>query len=277
MPYNGRRMSAPRHRPLLFAHRGARAELPENTIPAFQRALDIGVDVLETDLHMTADGHIVAAHDPSGERMAGVPAQFRHVPLCDVKSWDAGHGFVDESGERPFVGRGYVISTLEELLVEFPSTPLNVDIKQLDPPIYRPLLDLLRRTHSAERVTVASFHTRAMVAFRRLGYEGKTTLSRGELVSFLALPGRPWSWLWKRLGGLADAAQIPTHGGPIRLDTRRQIARFHQLGLRVDYWTVNEPDEARRLLELGADGIMTDDPAAIKPAFDAFLATRDWK
>ena len=86
--------------PLLFAHRGASRELPENTLPAFRRAVEIGVDYLETDAHLTRDGQVVLAHDPSGERMAGEPCLIRDRTLGQVQRWDAGRNFVDPSGKQ---------------------------------------------------------------------------------------------------------------------------------------------------------------------------------
>ena len=258
--------------PLLYAHRGASAEQPENTLPSFRRALELGADALETDVHMTRDGHIVLSHDPSALRMAGVNARFRDAILFDIKSWDAGHGFVDRGGGRPFTGKGYRVATLEELLVELPGVPLNIDLKQPYPSIVAPVIDILRRTRSCERVTLASFHTSVMLAVRRAGYPGPTALSQLEVGTLLGLPGPAWAGLWRCLGGTGQAAQIPIAVGRIRLDTPRFIARCRALGMRVDYWTINRPEEARRLLALGADGIMTDDPAAIKPVIDAWRA-----
>lgn len=256
-------------RPILYAHRGAAAILPENTLPSFQRGLELGADALEMDLHMTADGHIVVSHDPSAQRMCGVNAWFRRAMLGAVKSWDAGYGFLDTDGGRPHAGKGIRVPTLEEILVELPRVPLNVDIKQSEPVMVERLIALLRRTRNTDRVTLASFRTRTMRAVHRLGYEGATAMARFEVVSQLVLPGALWTRLWKTLGGVARAAQIPPRSGPVRLDTREHIARLHALDLRVDFWTINDPAEAQRLLALGADGIMTDDPGAIRPVFAA--------
>lgn len=261
-------------RPLLYAHRGAAHEQPENTMPSFQRAMEIGVDALETDLHMTMDGHIVLSHDPSAGRMTGVKAEFRAATLTEVKGWDAGFGFQDPDGHRPFAGKGIRVPTLAELLDEFSDVQLNVDIKQASPPMVSALLTLLRKTDSAERVTIGSFHGAVIRDVRRRQYPGSTALSMAEMMSFVGLPAFGFKGLWRALGGTGDAAQIPTHWNRVRLDTRDRVARLHDLGIRVDYWTINDPGEARRLLDLGADGIMTDDPGAIKPVFDDMFPAR---
>lgn len=249
-------------RPRLYAHRGAAAERPENTMPSFERALELGADALEMDAHMTCDGHIVVSHDPTGRRMANIGAQIRKHRLDEVRQWDMGWGFVDERGERPFAGTGYHMPTFEEVLVNFTDTPINVDVKQGYPSMVSKMVELIRRHKAQEQVLLASFSTTNLVRIRLLGYEGPTALSRTEVVALVLGP----ELLFKALPATGVAAQIPTGIGPIRLDAPSFVAKCHRLGLRVDYWTINDPDEARRLLEAGADGIMTDDPAAVLPA-----------
>lgn len=251
--------------PIFYAHRGAAAEQPENTMPSFRRALELGASALETDVHMTADGHVVVSHDPNALRMTGVNVVLRRARLDEVRALDAGHGFVDAAGERPFAGKGYGIPTLEELLVELPGVPINIDLKQPWPPMVGQVLDLLRRLRATDRVTLASFHLRTMAAVLARRYEGKTGLSQPEVIALVLARGR----LGRALPVAGRRAQIPTHAGPVTLASRAFIDRCHGLGLAVDFWTINDADEAQRLLDLGADGIMTDDPAAIAPVFAA--------
>ncbi|RMH45212.1 MAG: glycerophosphodiester phosphodiesterase [Deltaproteobacteria bacterium] len=250
-------------RPLLYSHRGASRERPENTLPSFLRALEIGTDAIETDAHMTADGHVVLSHDPDGWRMCAVRKRIRDWPLAEVQSWDAGFGFVDADGHRPFAGRGYRIPTLAEVLDALPDTPLNIDLKQTDPPIAPAVVRLLRERDAERRVTLASFHREPLDLVRRLGYRGPTALSEDDIRWLLLAP----RCVWRALRRPGDAAQVPPLHGRIRFARRRFIRKCHQLGLRVDYWTINDPGEAARLLDAGADGIMTDDPAAIAPVF----------
>lgn len=248
----------------LYGHRGAAAERPENTVPSFERALELGVDALEMDVHRTGDGHIVVSHDPSGHRMAGVPKRICECTLAEVQSWDVGRGFVDAKGERPFAGKGYSIPTLEEILERFQDTPLNVDIKQRDRLAVRPLTTLLRRLGAEQRVTVASFHDAIIRSVRDQGYRGPTVLARNEVVGLVALPQLARHW-WPVRGA---AVQVPERYGPVNFCASWFIDRCHALGLRIDFWTVNDPVRAERLLDLGADGLMTDDPAAVQPAVE---------
>jgi glycerophosphoryl diester phosphodiesterase len=250
------------HRRLLYAHRGAAAELPENTMRAFARAIEIGVDAIETDVHMTRDGHVVISHDPTAERMANTRVAWRDIDIADARRLDCGWGFVAADGSRPHAGCGIGPCTLEEALVEFSAVRFNVDLKQATPSIVLPVLAVLARTRAAERVTLASFRYRTLVEVRRRGH-ADTALSRPEVAALLATPDA----IWRRLPRTGTAAQIPLRAGPLRLDRADFIARCHRLGLRVDYWTIDKRAEAARLLALGADGIMTDDPAALVELF----------
>jgi glycerophosphoryl diester phosphodiesterase len=246
----------------LYAHRGAAAELPENTLPAFARALDVGATALETDCHMTRDGAIVVSHDASGTRMANVARAISESTLDEVRAWDVGWGFVDGEGRRPFSGKGYRIPTLEELLVWIPGVPLNVDCKQFAPDMIPRVLEVVRRAKACESTLLTSFDARLTRRIRALGYEGPTGLAQAEVIRLLALPARALR-LWKLRGA---AAQLPHRQGPIDLGRRALIDKCHALGLVVHYWTVNEPARAKELLALGADGIMSDDPRTIASA-----------
>jgi len=248
---------------LVYAHRGAAAELPENTLPSFRRALELGADALETDVHLTADGEIVAAHDVDGARMAGMARRIRDATLAEVQSWDVGYGFVDARGERPFAGRGYRIPTLAELLTELPPVRLNTDLKSEEPRLAQRFLEVVRAHGAEERVVGASFFRSTLVRLRSLGFRGATSLARREFLAVWLTP----AWLRPRPPGAR--AQIPTHAGPLKFATPRSLDKLHGLGLEVDFWTINDPAEAQRLVALGADGIMTDDPARIVPAVRA--------
>lgn len=248
--------------PLLYAHRGAATELPENTLPSFRRALDVGATALETDVHMTRDGHVVVSHDPSGERAAHVKRMIGASTLAEVQTWDVGRGFRARRGPSAPV-EAFTIPTLEELLVTFPGIPVNVDIKQHEAAAVRATVAVVRRVKAVDRVLLTSFDAATIRQVRHLGYEGPTGLGRSEVLRLLATPLAAL-----RLFPLAGrAAQIPTHFGPVHLDRRALIDKAHAIGLSVHYWTINESEEAERLLHVGADAIMTDDPAAIVPVF----------
>lgn len=249
------------HARRLYAHRGASAERPENTMPAFERAVELGVDVLEMDVHVTRDDHLIVSHDPDGRRMAATPLAWADLDLVDAQRLDVGWGFVAPDGTRPFAGQGIVVPTFAEVLDAFPRTRINVDIKGTR--AVSAMLALVAEKQATERVTIASFQTGTAIEVRRKGYAGETVLSQYEVVTLLGLP----SVLWRALPYTGGAAQVPVAMGAIRFDRPAFLAKCHSLGLRVDYWVVDDPVEAKRLLDLGADGIMTNDPAAIRPVF----------
>ena len=253
---------------LLYGHRGAARERPENTIVSFERALEVGADVLETDLHITADGHLVLSHDPTGRRMTGVRAAIRDTTLADVSRWDAGWGFIAPDGSRPFAGQGHRIPTLERALVEFPAAAFNLDIKERRPQVVGPLLRLLRRLRADERVRLASFDLRVLASARARGYGGETALSQAEVKLLFALPAP----LFRLAPCTGSAAQLPERAGSRVLAHRAVVDRCHRAGLRVDYWTINDPERAAELLALGADGLITDDPRTLRPVFTRLQA-----
>jgi len=245
----------------LYAHRGASAERPENTMLAFERAVELGVDALELDVHLTRDAQLVVAHDDTASRTTGALMPWAELDLVEVQRLDAGWGFVAPDGTRPFAGQGITVPTFEEVLVAFPGVHMNVDIK--GEKAVDVAVDLVRRLGAEERVTFASFQLRTVVEVRRRGYAGGTALSQTEVASLLSLP----AVVWRQLPLTGSAAQVPTRQGPIHFDRASFIAKCHSLGLRVDFWVIDEPAEAQRLLALGADGIMTNDPKAIVPLF----------
>jgi glycerophosphoryl diester phosphodiesterase len=257
-------MSVPR----LYAHRGAAAELPENTLPSFQRALELGADALETDAHLTRDGHVVLSHDSTGQRMCGVAARIADSTLEEVQAWDAGRGFVDAQGARVHAGKGFRLPTFAEVLRALPEARFNVDAKSRHPEMVPRLIEVLKEAKAEERTLVASFDVRTLRQVRRLGYPGKTGLAQAEVWRLVGLPLALHGFVPLR----GAAAQLPYRIYGIDLGTRAVVDKCHALGLEVHYWTVNDPALAERLLDHGADAIMTDDPRAIAPVLEKWRA-----
>jgi glycerophosphoryl diester phosphodiesterase len=245
-----------RESPTLYAHRGASLERPENTLEAFRLALELGAHALETDAHMTRDGRVVLSHDPTGQRMAGVPRNIRDSTLAEVREWNMGRTFGAGAGPS------FRIPTLDEALVELPDVVFNVDAKQVFPDMIPALLRCIRSARAEDRVRIASFSTRSLRRVRALGYEGETGLTGPEVATLLLAPSRIG-----RLFRFGDAAQVPRRALGVTFASQRAIDRLHALGLRVDFWTIDDPEEAKRLLAMGADGIMTDDVRAVAPVF----------
>jgi glycerophosphoryl diester phosphodiesterase len=243
----------------LYAHRGAAVELPENTLAAFARALDVGADAIETDCHVTKDGHVVLSHDATGERMAHVARAIADATLEEVRTWDVARGFVADGGEAR---EAFAMPTLEEALVTLRGVPLNVDIKAHARGAAERVVEVVRRARATETTLLTSFDARVVRRVRALGYEGPTGLGQAEALRLLAMPTFALRLL--RLRG--SAAQLPHRHGRIDLARPHLIAKCHALGLAVHFWTVNDPARACELRALGADAVMTDDPRAIASA-----------
>ena len=235
-------------RPLAFAHRGGASEAPENTIEAFAAAVALGFTHLETDVHVTSDGVLVAFHDPRLDRVTDRSGAIGDLPWSEVSS-----ALVD--------GRGR-ISTLEDLLAAFPEARFNIDPKS-DASV-DPLADAIERTGSIDRVCVGAFSDKRIARLRsRLGPAlctgmGPKAITRLRLAAWGLPVGRP----------PGDCAQVPVRMGGITITDERFVARAHRWGIDVHVWTIDEPGEMRRLLDLGVDGIMTDRPAVLRSVYE---------
>ncbi|MFF7936217.1 glycerophosphoryl diester phosphodiesterase [Streptomyces sp. SAI-126] len=225
--------------PIPFAHRGGAADGLENTALQFRRAIEAGYRYLETDVHATADGKLVAFHDDTLDRVTDGAGRIAELPWARVR-----HARV--AGKEP-------VPLFEELLEAFPEARWNVDVKA--EPALQPLLDLVERTGSWDRICVGSFsEARVMRAQRLAGPRLATSYgTRGVLNLRLRSWGVPAA-----LRRSAVAAQVPEAQSGIQVVDHRFVRTAHARGLQVHVWTVNEPDRMHRLLDLGVDGIMTD-------------------
>lgn len=259
----------PLPRPALLGHRGASAERPENTLAAFARALELGADGIETDAHLTRDGAVILAHDDSALRTTGVQARWCDAELAEVRRWDAGATFIDRDGAS-WQGRGCAAPTLEEALATFPRAFFNVDIKSRRPAMVTAIVAAVRRARAEDRVLLTSFDEPTLARVRAVGYAGPTGLGATAALAALFAP-LP---LLHRVPPAGRALQIPDRYRALDLGAPWVRARCDALGLRLDYWVINDPARARALLANGADGIVTDDPAALAPVVSSARAAR---
>ena len=234
--------------PLRFAHRGSRVLWPQNTMVAFQGAVDLGYRYLETDVHVSRDGRVVVFHDDGLERLTDGRGKVWHHDWSYLTTLDAAHQF-DPAAGYPLRGTGVHIPLLEELLTTFPEACLNIDLKQES--IEHSVADELRRLKAEERVLIGSFHDRRIRRFRAESM-GRVATSAGPREVSRAMASAAAR---RPVRVIADALQIPP-----RPATRRFIDAVHRVGKQVHVWTVNDPAEMRRLLDLGVDGIVTDRP-----------------
>ncbi|MCX4809601.1 glycerophosphodiester phosphodiesterase [Streptomyces sp. NBC_01239] len=225
--------------PIPFAHRGGAADGLENTVFQFRRAVELGYRYIETDVHATADGKLVAFHDETLDRVTDGAGR-----IADLVWSDVSHARV--AGKEP-------VPLFEELLETFPEVRWNVDIKA--EPALRPLLDLLERTDSWNRVLVGSFSEKRVARAQHLAGPRLATSfgTRGVLNLRLRSWGAPLP-----VRRSAVAAQVPEEQSGVPVVDRSFVRAAHARGVQVHVWTINEADRMHRLLDLGVDGIMTD-------------------
>ncbi|MGW5664234.1 glycerophosphodiester phosphodiesterase [Streptomyces sp. NPDC003758] len=225
--------------PIAFAHRGGAAHGLENTMAQFRRAVAAGYRYIETDVHATADGKLVAFHDATLDRVTDGAGRIADLPWEDVR-----HARV--AGSEP-------VPLLEDALEEFPDVRWNVDVKA--EAALGPLLDLIERTDAWDRICVGSFSETRVVRAQRLA--GPRLATSYGTRGVLNLRLRSWG-IPAAVRRSAVAAQVPESQSGIPVVDHRFVRTAHALGLQVHVWTINEPDRMHRLLDLGVDGIMTD-------------------
>ncbi|MFI2201402.1 glycerophosphodiester phosphodiesterase [Streptomyces sp. NPDC020192] len=225
--------------PIAFAHRGGAADGIENTVAQFRRAVEMGYRYIETDVHATADGRLVAFHDSTLDRVTDGAGRIAELPWEDVRHARVG-------GREP-------VPLFEELLETFPEVRWNVDVKA--EPALRPLLDLIERTDAYDRVCVGSFSEARVLRAQRLA--GPRLATSFGTRGVLSLRLRSWG-LPASVRRSAVAAQVPEAQSGVPVVDQRFVRAAHARGLQVHVWTINEPQRMHRLLDLGVDGIMTD-------------------
>lgn len=241
---------------LAIAHRGGGKLAPEHTLAAYANALQLGADVIECDVHSTKDDALVCIHDATVDRTTNGKGKVRDLMLAELRALDAGYRFSQDGGQSfPARGKGMQVPTLQEFLALSPTAGLSIEIKQADPPLAAPVVSALRAAGVVDRTVLVSFLDATMAEARALAPELTTGLALGEMLTFAGL----------------DETTEPSYVPPgkvlqasyTQLDPAQTVARAHRLGMKVQFWTVNQPDDMASLIKLGADGIFTDNPAAL--------------
>jgi glycerophosphoryl diester phosphodiesterase len=232
-------------RVLAFAHRGGayhpELEGLENTLAAFRHAAELGYHYLETDVHATSDGVLLAFHDAVLDRVTDRKGRIETLTVAEVA--------------EALIGGRERVPTLAALFEEFPDVRFNIDIKAA---AAVPLLARFVEEQAAwDRVLVGSFSPRRLNAFRRLT-RGRVATSAHplEVLAFRFVPsGRLADLLTRRR---VAALQVPHRRGPLTVVTPGLVRRAHAVGKHVHVWTIDDADEMRELLDRGVDGVMTD-------------------
>lgn len=245
-------------KPLVMAHRGGQGLWPPNTLYAFRRAVELGVDVLEMDIHLTKDGVIVVRHDPTVDATTDGKGAIAEMTLEEIQALDAGYTWTSDGGKTfPFRGRGFTIPTLEEVLAAFKDTRFNIDIKPQDPAIVPIFAEMLREHDRLDTVLVASFHDTQLAKFRELCPQVATAAGVRETS---VLFGLNTIHLEAAYQPRAEAFQPPEFQGDLHIVTPSFIQAAHIHNMEVHPWTINEVEDMQRLLDWEVDGLITDYP-----------------
>ena len=231
--------------PIAFAHRGGASDAPENTMPAFAKAIELGYTYLETDVHSTRDGVLLAFHDDDLLRTCGVAGKISELDYSEVRN-------ARVNGAEP-------IPLLQDIFDAWPQARINIDCKS--DAALQPLIKALRPPDVLDKVCVGSFSDKRLSVLRETFGPSLCSSLGPKQVALLRV--RSWIGVVKPFEG-ALAAQIPLKQGPITLTDKRLVDDAHSAGLQVHVWTIDEPNEMEHLLDLGVDGIMTDKPLVLK-------------
>lgn len=230
--------------PIAIAHRGGAKEAPENSIEAFRHATNLGYRYLETDAQLTADGVVIAFHDSTIDRVStqrGKIGDWRWEDLSSVE-----------------IGGSSRLTTVADLLAEFPDTCFNLDAKS--DRVLAPLLSVIERANAFDRVCIGSFSDKRLRRARRMAGERLcTSLGPAAIIHLIARS--------RGLGSSVSsgqAVQVPVSFRGLPVITPRLVEQSHREGLVVHAWTIDDPEQMHRLLELEVDGIMTDAPTVLR-------------
>lgn len=248
--------------PAVLAHRGGAGLWPENTLEAFRNAWAMGVDVLELDVHGTRDGAIVVIHDATVDRTTDGTGAVQDMTLPEIQALDAGYWFTPDGGQTyPYRGKGVRIPTLEEVFRALPDARFNIEIKSNDPPIVPALAELVKRMGMEDQVLIGSFDHAIAQQVRHALPTVATFASQTEVRSFWILLTLRLPRIWRPV---PETLQVPQTyrlaGREVTVLSPRFVRSAHNMGVRVDVWTVNDPDEMARVLDMDVDGIITDYP-----------------
>jgi glycerophosphoryl diester phosphodiesterase len=265
-------------RTIAYAHQGGAWEAPSSTTFAISRALAAGATAIELDVHATADGELVVCHDATVDRTTAASGTIASFTLAELRRLDFSYWFIPgadvspgrDEEDYPYRGRApedphFGISTLREVLEQYPGVVLNLDIKQTAPvvaPYEETLAHMLAEFGRTDDVIVASFLDPATDAFRAFAPDVPTSAGTMATAEFWravhqgdpgdALPDTP-----------AVAYQVPERQGDLVVVDEAFVEAAHRFGKAVHVWTIDDEETMRRLVALGVDGIISDLPTTL--------------
>ena len=296
-------------RPLLIAHGGGNREFPDNTLEAFYNAYDVDPRMMiETDVNITRDGVVILSHDQRLDRKTNVTGAVADWNYSDLIAQRVDFGYTNQTGDdqallpgaalvkfatadgrsvspldvpypegvQPRDSEVFLATTLEELLIAFPENRINLEIKQPGETGMRCLKEILRLLEAYDawdRVVLASFHEEMYDEYMRLQKSGEVP----ECFMYSPATNAVTKFVVLHLLGLdvffddgVVAFQLPLKQSGVNLSTQYLVDTAHRHNIAVHYWTINDPKEMRRLIAIGADGIMTDYPHLLKQIYEEY-------
>jgi glycerophosphoryl diester phosphodiesterase len=227
----------------ISAHRGGSIEAPENTIEAFQYALDLGCKYIETDVQLSSDGIPYIFHDDDLKRLLNKEIQFNSLQSSEV--------------DKLMLFQKYNIPTLEAVLLKFPEALFQIDVKTNE--VTMPALEIIEKCNAMDRVCIASFDSSRLKKVSDLYPEVCISMGPKEVLKLLLSSFKLYN---KEVPG--NCLQIPIYQYGLKLVTQRFINHVQSKGLKIMVWTINDEETMRDLIKLGVNGIITDKPRVLK-------------
>jgi len=244
--------------PLVIAHQGGDGLWPGDTMYAFEQAAELGVDVLEMDIHISKDGVLVVMHDETVDRTTNGTGSLEEMTLEEIKGLDAGFDWSPDDGATyPYRGQGITVPTLEEVFEAFPGYHMTIEIKQTERSMAEPFCSLIREYGMQDNVLVASFHDERMDEFRQVCPEVATSSARQETTVFVLMSK---VFLGRLYSPKFNALQVPEESSGITVMTPQFVRAAHERNLRVEPWTIDDPEQMQFYIDWGVDGLITDRP-----------------
>ncbi len=243
----------------VIAHGNGRALLPGNTLEAGINALAVGADILELDIHSTADNHLVVRHDDIIDTTTNGSGAIAEMTLAEIQQYDVGFHKIDYPGL--VAPKGILVPTLESLFQKMPSSYYIIELKPEETDSADQLCVLITQYGLQNQVLVGSFHSSILKYFRVSCPEVPTSLGQSEVIVMIAMSTMGLGHLYSPPG---ISVQLPMYYFGIKVFTPEILAAAHDMNLRVDIWTVNDKEIMNDLIDMGVDGVITDRPDVLR-------------
>lgn len=248
----------------VIGHKGSAATAPEETLPSFREAVKLHVDFLDLDLRMTKDNHFVLLHNDTVDATTNGHGAIESMTLAQVKQLDAGYWYTNDGGKTyPFRGKGIHMVTLDEFLQTFPQQQINIEMKNHAPLAGQELAKVIAANHAEGRVVVGSFWDPPLDAFRAQLPQVRSMITQSEVLHAFIMAHLGLEAFWHTDGSFGE---IPETRGPLRVVTPGFVDFLHEHGVTVIVWTVDDEPAMKRLMHMGIDGIISDNPGLLLQA-----------